>query len=113
MNNFLKSKKMIYLFVLLFSILALNVLYIYLQFSKTKNGISKNQLQTNLQYIDTITSNLSQRILQSVENKSLLEALKESKSLRENLEKDLQLFRTKSYRYTYVVYKQKHTNTRT
>ena len=111
MNNFLKSKKMIYLFVLLFSILALNVLYIYLQFSKTKNVISKNQLQTNLQHIDTITSNLSQRILQSVGNKSLLEALKESKSLRENLEKDLQLFRTKSYRYAYVVYKQKHTNT--
>ena len=107
MSSLLKSKKIIYLFVLLFSILALNAFFTYQQFSQTKDTITKNHLQENITYIESVASNLSHMILQAVGDESPLQALKKDKKLRENLEKNLQLFRTDRYRYVYVVYKQK------
>lgn len=109
MNKLLESKKLIYLFVLLFSALAINAFFIYLEFNKTKEAITKHQLHVNLEYIDRITSNLSQNIIQSAGHKPLLQALKDNKNLRENLEKDLRLFRAKRYRYIYVIDKSKNT----
>ena len=111
MSSLLKSKKIIYVFILFFSVLALDAFFIYQQFFTTKDAIIKNQLQANIQYIDYITSNLSQMILQESGIKSPLQALKKSKNLRKNLEKNLKLFKTNRYRYIYVVYKEKSRDT--
>ena len=107
MNSFFKSKHLVHLFILLFTLLSLYAFLTYKHFLQTKEEIIQNHLRSNIAYIDSITSNLRDTIVHAIGTQSPLKALATSHHLRESLEKDLQLFETNRYRYIYVLYKEK------
>ena len=106
MSKLHNSKTILFIFFVIFGILTASAFYTYGQFAKTKEIIATSQLQSNVEYIDNIASNLIQMILQASKNAPLTQALK-NKNLRKNLENNLRLFKTKRYRYIYVVFKEK------
>ncbi len=104
MSKLLQSNRVVYLFMLIFGLLVVYAFFTYTEFGKTKRHISHAYLQTQLNFLDEITTNMVQAILQSSEDKPLLERLKEDKALREHLEQELRLFQTNRYRYVYLLY---------
>ena len=107
MNKIFQLKNTIYIFIILFILLAFNAFITLQQFSKTKKYIVQDELKAHIAYTHKITSNLANLILEKTKDKSLIQALKDDKNLRINLEQSLQLFRTCRYRYIYVITKYK------
>ncbi len=99
---------MLLFLLFLFGAVLLSAFYTYMHFLRTKESIVANQLRSNLEYIEGIASNLSKSIVEQAGERPLVQALKESVDLRKGLEKDLELFKTRRYRYIYVVYKDKN-----
>ena len=107
MNKIFKSEKIIYLFNLLALSIIFGSIFIYNEFDRTSQDIKKLNLESNIQYIDNITSNMTMRI-KNATPKGIYTTLKDNAHLREELEKNLQLLITKKYRYIYVVDKNKN-----
>ena len=77
----------------------------YVMFEDTKNTIDKIGLKSNIEYIDNITSNIS-RLIVDLPSSDIYNTLDNDDTLRDKLEKHLQLFITQRYRYIYVVDKE-------
>ncbi len=107
MSKIVKSGRIIYFFYLLALTVLFGSLYIYNEFERTSQEIKKLNLQSNIHYIDNITSNMAHHI-KNATPKGIVKTLKDNAHLREELEKDLQLLITKKYRYVYVVDKNKN-----
>ena len=101
----LLNKNMTYVFYIFAALILTGALLIYTLFEKTSVAIRQNNLLSNIEYIDNITTNMSALIQTSTDN-HIYEALKKSTALRANLQKSLELFVTNLYRYVYVVDKE-------
>ena len=102
MNKMFKSEKIIYIFYFLAILILSGSIYIYNEFENTGQDIKNLNLESNLEYIDKITSNMATLINNSTPE-GIFKNLKDDTKLREELEKSLQILITKKYRYVYVV----------
>lgn len=102
----IKEKTSTYIFNAIAIITLAGSFYIYTLFEKISSDIEINNLESNTQYIDNITSNISDSITSLIKNDNLYLSLKNDDKLRQELEKKLQLFVTNKYRYVYVVDKE-------
>jgi len=91
----------------LFNILAVMILAgslgLYYAFTRTSDKIKEENLHSNITYIESVTSNIASLITSYDIDSDLFETLKKHRSLRQFLEKTLQLFVNSRYRYVYVV----------
>ena len=101
-KSFIKIKAT-YLFNFLAVVLLLILLGIYSIFEDTNKNIIKTNYDTNIKYVEEITSNIEQFIKDKMEGDKLYENLNENKFLIGFFEKNLQLFITEKYKYIYVV----------
>jgi len=106
MNKIFASKKIIYLFYFSIVIFFVYAFFVFIQFEETKQHIKKVYFDTNMEYVHTIAANISDRLQKESTADSLKKTLQKNRVLREELERDLGLFRTKRYRYIYVVTKE-------
>ena len=102
MSRIHKSNKLIYFFYLLALSILFGSIYIYKEFEQTSLDIKVLNMESNIQYIDNITLNITALINNSTPDGIYVNLKKDSK-LRKKLEKSLQLLITKRYRYVYVV----------
>ncbi len=98
----IKEKKTSYIFNFVAILVLVGSIIVYNLFQETKDKIDKINIKSNLDYIDDITSNISELILNST-NCDIYKTLQKNETLRKSLEKNLQLLVTKKYRYVYVV----------
>jgi len=108
MNKIFTSKKVIYLFYISIFLFFTYAFFVFIQFEDTKQNIRKAYFNTNIEYIHTIATNISDRLQKKSIADSLKKTLQKNRALRKELEADLELFRTKRYRYIYVVTKEKN-----
>jgi hypothetical protein len=84
----------------LFNIIAITILIgslsIYNKFEKVNDIVEDVNLQSNIEYIDNMTSNISDLIKKSTSN-NIYKSLKNSDNLKENLEQNLQFLITNRY----------------
>ena len=102
MINLFQRKKTSYIFNLIALSILVGAIGVNILFVTTSNTIQKINMTSNLEYIDNITSNISKMIVDET-SKNIYHSLKLDKSLRDTLEKNLQLLITKKYRYIYIV----------
>jgi len=76
-------------------------------FQITKQDIEKTTIDSQIKYIDNITNNIASTIVDET-GADLENTLKDNESLRNDLEKDLELFVTERYKYVYIVDKEKN-----
>ena len=93
----------IYLVYILAFVIFFLSFYIYKIFDETSEEISTLTLRSNIEYIDNVTSNIAQHLIDTANGASLEEALAKDTRLREYLEHLLEVLVTKRYRYIYVV----------
>ena len=98
----LKVHKTSYIFNAIAIAILVGVFGIYYVFEETSESIQRDNLTANIEHIESITSNIAQRMTQATSG-SLYSGLRESKVLRERLEKDLRFLVTNRYKYIYVV----------
>ena len=91
-----------YIFNTIITIIIISSYGLYYFFGNTSTYIQKVNLNSNINYIENITSNIEKFILEET-NKDIYKSLKNSKDLRIRLEKTLQMFLTPRYRYLYIV----------
>jgi len=101
----LLNKNVTYIFYIFAVLILIGSLFIFTFFERTSDEIKQNNLLSKIEYIDNITTNMSELIQTSTDN-HIYEALKKSTALRTNLQKSLELFVTNRYRYVYVVDKE-------
>jgi len=104
MNNNIFFKKSSYIIYMTVIVLIVGAFYIFKIFDKTSSDIERLTLHSNIEYINNITNNLAELINKKTDMQ-LVDTLENSKALRERLEENLEMFRTKRYRYIYVVQK--------
>jgi len=96
----------------IFNIIALMILIssftIFLQFKKTQKNIVELNYNKQIEQVEQISNNIKNMINSLVLEKNIYETLKNSRKIRQTLEKSLQLFITDNYRYVYVVDKYKN-----
>ena len=101
---------------IIFNVIAIIVLFssftIYNLFEKTKQDIEKIAIDAQIKYIDNITNNIADSIIDRTNilhgrQVTLYETLKNNEKLRKNIETSLELFVTDRYKYVYVVDKEK------
>jgi len=107
MNKFFTSKKVIYLFYFAVLMLFFYAFLVFAQFKDTKQSIQKAYFNGNIEYVHTIAANISDKLQKEFTKDTLKKTLQKNKALRKGIETDLELFRTKRYRYIYVVTKEK------
>ena len=98
----ISNKNITYLFYFIAVVILLSTVGIYKLFKQTSYVIKTTNLKSNVEYIDNIASNISTMIKNKTSD-DIHNSLKKDKKLREDIEKNLQLFITKRYRYIYVV----------
>ncbi len=96
--------KSFYIFYVTFILLIVGAFYIFRTFDNTSSDIEKLTLQSNIVYISNIANNIA-ALINKKTDMQLMNTLQKSKALRESLQENLELFRTKRYRYIYVVQK--------
>jgi len=101
----LLNKNITYIFYIFAVLILVGSLFIFTLFERTSDEIKQNNLLSMIEYIDNITTNMSELIQTSTDN-HIYEALKKNRALRANLQKSLELFVTNRYRYIYVVDKE-------
>ncbi|SFV61914.1 PUTATIVE TWO-COMPONENT SENSOR [hydrothermal vent metagenome] len=106
MNRIVTSKKIIYLFYIAIVLFFTYAFFVFIQFKDTKKSIEEAYFQANIEYVRTIAENISKNLQKITTDGSLKATLQKSSALREELERSLELFRTKRYRYIYVVTKE-------
>jgi len=104
MNNNVFFKKSFYITYVTVIVLIVGAFYIFKIFDKTSSDIERLTLQSNIEYINNITNNLA-NLINKKTDMQLVNSLKTSKVLRRSLEENLGMFRTKRYKYIYVVQK--------
>ena len=109
MNRVFTSKKVIYLLYIAILLFFAYAFFVFIQFKDTKKSIKDAYFQANIEYVHTVADNISQRLQKIATAGSLKETLQKSSALREKLQEDLELLRTKRYRYIYVVTKESNT----
>ena len=102
-NNFF-LKKSFYIFYVTVIVLVVGAFYIFKTFDKTSSDIEQLTLKSNIEYINNIANNISTMINEKTDM-NLVRSLKKNKALRNRLQEDLEMFRTKRYRYIYIVQK--------
>ncbi len=102
-----RIKQSTYIFDAIAVIVLIGSFTIYSLFESTKDNIENISINSHIQYIDNITNNIVESIVNST-NTNIYNTLKENKKLRENIENSLKLFITDRYRYVYVVDKVKN-----
>jgi signal transduction histidine kinase len=95
-----------YLFNLLAMIVLVGSFFVYYAFTQTREKIEKENLRSNITYIDSVTSNIAVHINRAIGDKDLYTALEDDPKLQTALEKTLQLFVNSRYRYVYIVDKE-------
>lgn len=98
----LKIHKSSYIFNAIATAILVGVFGIYYLFGQTSERIKQENLHANIDYIESITSNIAQKI-ESVTSGNIYASLKSSHALRESLEEDLRFLVTNRYKYIYVV----------
>jgi len=73
----------------------------------TKQDIEKTAINSQIQYVDNITNNIASLIVKET-GKNTHKILKNNKNLRNNIEKNLELFVTDRYKYVYIVDREEH-----
>ena len=106
MNKIFTSKKVIYLLYIFIVIFFIYAFFVFIQFKDTKKSIKKEYFNANIEYVQTIAANISDRLQKTCIGGSLKKELQNNRTLRKELESELELFRTKRYRYIYVVTKE-------
>ena len=104
-----KSQKIAYVFNLIAIAILIGAFSLFYLFEKTSNHITTNNLQSNINYIENITSNISELIKSSTSN-DIYNALNNNKELRKSLEQNLQFLVTDRYKYIYVVNKESNSS---
>ena len=98
------KNKSFYIFYGAIVVLLVSAFYIFRAFDKTNHDIERLTIQANVEYIDNLSNNIA-TLINKKTDKGLLHTLTNNKLLRADLEEDLGMFRTKRYRYIYVVQK--------
>ena len=98
----IKKIKANYIFNILNIFVAIGALFVYVRFSTTSSEIESSNLSSQIQYIDNLTSNISDE-MRSITSENIYKALNKHENLRKSLEKSLQLLATTRYKYIYVV----------
>ncbi len=86
-------------------IILLGTIFIYSLFVQTKDSIEKINIDSNINYIDNITNNISKIIINS-SFQDIHISLKNDKKLRKKIEQNIEVFITNKYRYIYVLDKE-------
>jgi len=107
-KNRFTNKTIIYIFNIIAVIVLLGTIGIYSLFQKTSVFIKNTNRTANIEYIDNITSNVSQYIIKKIGSDDFHATLKQNKTMRQELEHTLSLLITQRYRYVYVVDKIKN-----
>jgi len=106
MIDIIKNKRITtYIFNIIAIIILIGSLWMHELFTATSDFVQKNNMQSNIEYIDNITSNMSRLILKATSS-DIYHSLEKDKSLRGDIEQALELLVTKRYRYVYVVDKE-------
>jgi len=102
MMRFIKKKTTTYVFNVVAVIVLLGSLGVYFLFNETSNAIQETNRDSHLEYIDNITSNISDIIVDATSS-DIYSSLQSNRVLRDTLEESLQLLITQRYRYIYIV----------
>ena len=94
-----------YIFNIIALIILLGTIFIYSLFVQTKHSVEEININSQINYIDNITNNISDLIKQSSKN-DIYKSLKNDQNLRKNIEKNIEIFITNRYRYIYVLDKE-------
>ncbi|MBI3873632.1 MAG: HAMP domain-containing histidine kinase, partial [Arcobacter sp.] len=96
---------------LIFNVIAIGILLgslvLYSLFETAKKNIDKTATNSQIEYIDDITNNISNLII-NFTGENLHDTLKNKKELKQSLEKSLELLLTDRYKYVYVLDKEKN-----
>jgi len=102
MREKIKNLRFIYIFYFSAVLVLVGTLTIYTLFGETKNYIEEVTQKIYIQDTQDLAYNFAEMIANET-GKNIYINLKEDENLREKLEKNLQLFISKRYRYIYVV----------
>jgi len=102
MINKMKHLKFIYIFYISAIFVLSGTIINYAFFAESKTYIERVTKNIYVSYLDDISENISKLILKST-SEDISSVLEKDKKLRDDLEKNLQLFVSQRYRYIYVV----------
>ena len=109
MNKKFRPQKSTYLFYILVILLFGGSSYIFKAFDNISADIERLNLNSNVQYVDNISTNIAE-LIKSRTGEKIVKSLKKNKLLQNELDSHLQLFISRRYRYVYVVKKEEKAN---